>query len=113
VTVDHVILITIKNSRFVRGYLFSNKHLPFYSRAFTTLKGITKVLLPPVSKMFSHSIRFKTYNNAIRVAIELYLIKAKTTDLPDKLPIGLPKDLFSGKDFEYEKTADGFVISPI
>jgi hypothetical protein len=42
--VDHqvfaYILITIENSRFIRGNLFSNKYLPFYSREFTTLKGI-------------------------------------------------------------------------
>jgi len=25
-------------------------------------------------------------------------------------PEGLPKDLFSGKDFRYEKTADGFTL---
>jgi len=36
----NVILIAIENSRFVRGNLFSNKYLPFYPRAFTTLKGI-------------------------------------------------------------------------
>jgi hypothetical protein len=36
----HYVLITIKNSHFVRGNLFSNKYLPFYSRAFTTLKGM-------------------------------------------------------------------------
>ena len=35
-----IILITIENSRFVRGNLLSNKYLPFYSRAFTTPKGI-------------------------------------------------------------------------
>jgi hypothetical protein len=30
--------------------------------------------------------------------------------LPESLPAGLPKDLFSGEDFEYEKTKDGFVL---
>ena len=34
------VVITIENFRFVCGNLFSNKHLQFYSRAFTTLKGI-------------------------------------------------------------------------
>ena len=38
----YVILITIENSRFVRGKLLPNKYLPFYPRAFTTLKGITQ-----------------------------------------------------------------------
>jgi hypothetical protein len=71
---------------------------------------LTAVLQPAVGKIFSLSTRFKTYNNAIRAAIELYLAKAKTGKLPDKLPVGLPKDLFSDKDFEYEKTADGFIL---
>jgi len=30
--------------------------------------------------------------------------------LPDELPADLPKDLFGGKDFEYERTKDGFVL---
>jgi len=68
------------------------------------------VLQPAVGKIFSLSIRFKTHSNAIRAAIEVYLAKAKTGKLPDKLPAGLPKDLFSDKDFEYEKTADGFIL---
>jgi len=48
--------------------------------------------------------------NAIRAAIEVYLVMAKTGQLPDTLPDGLPKDPYSGQDFEYEKTADGFVL---
>ena len=38
------------------------------------------------------------------------MIKAKTGKLPDELPAGLPKDLFSDRDFEYIKTADGFIL---
>jgi len=71
---------------------------------------LTELLEPAVDKIFSLSIRFKTHNNAIKTAIELYLIKAQTGQLPASLPAGLPKDLFSGKDFEYEKTADGFIL---
>lgn len=71
---------------------------------------LTELLEPAVAKIFSLSTRFKTYNNAIKTAIELYLIKVQTGKLPDELPAGLPKDLFSGKDFEYEKTADGFIL---
>lgn len=71
---------------------------------------LTAVLQPAVAKMFSHSIRSKTYNNAIRAAIEVYLVKAKTGALPDELPVGLPKDMFSGEDFEYVKTDGGFIL---
>jgi hypothetical protein len=52
----------------------------------------------------------KTLFNAIIAAVEIYIVKAKTSRLPDTLPAGLPRDLFSGKDFEYEKTKDGFIL---
>ena len=65
---------------------------------------------PAFPKLYSISIKAKTHSNAIKTAIEIYMIKAQTGKLPDVLPVGLPKDLFSGKDFEYEKTDDGFVL---
>jgi len=30
--------------------------------------------------------------------------------LPEKLPVYLPKDPYTGKDFEYEITNEGFVL---
>jgi hypothetical protein len=42
--------------------------------------------------------------------IEILLDRAGTGKLPNALPSGLPKDAFSGKDFEYEKTKDGFIL---
>ena len=38
------------------------------------------------------------------------MIRARTGKLPDSLPAGLPKDLFSGKDFIYEKTEEGVIL---
>lgn len=71
---------------------------------------LTAVLAPAMSKMFSHETRLETHNNAIKTALELYLIKAKTGKLPEELPAGVPGDMFSGKPFEYEKTSDGFIL---
>jgi hypothetical protein len=48
--------------------------------------------------------------NSLITAIEIYLLKAKTGQLPEKLPDGLPKDPYSGLDFEYETTKEGFVL---
>jgi len=48
--------------------------------------------------------------NAIRTAIEIYLMKTETGQLPEMLPANLPKDPFSGQDFEYEATEEGFVF---
>ena len=71
---------------------------------------LTGILAPATDRIFSLKTRFETHNNAIKVAIELYLIKARTGKMPDELPTGLSKDLFSGKDFEYEKIAEGFIL---
>ena len=61
-------------------------------------------------RIYNLSTRWNTHSNALKTAIEIYMIKAKTGKLPDALPAGLPGDLFSGKPFQYEKTADGFIL---
>jgi hypothetical protein len=71
---------------------------------------LTSILAARYGKIVSNEISSKTLTNAIRAAVEIYIHKAKTGQLPDALPEGLPQDLFSGKDFRYEKTADGFTI---
>jgi len=71
---------------------------------------LTAFLIPNLTKAYNMDIQFRTFHNAIRAAVELYLIKAQTSRLPEALPAGLPKDLFSDKDFEYVKTADGFIL---
>ncbi len=71
---------------------------------------LTSILSARYGKIVSNEISSKTLTNAIRTAIEIYIQKARTGQLPETLPAGLPKDLFSGKDFRYEKTADGFTL---
>ena len=71
---------------------------------------LTSYMSPMISKLCTNEMVFKTNFNASITAIEIYIIKAKTGQLPDSLPAGLPKDLFSGKDFAYEKNADGFIL---
>ena len=56
-------------------------------------------------------IRNRTQFNAVLAGIDIYLVRAKTGKLPDELPAGLPKDLFSGKDFLYAKTGAGFTLT--
>jgi len=75
-----------------------------------TAASITSIVAPAFGRLYSIEIRDKTLSNAIRAAVEVYITKAKTGQLPEDLPAGLPKDLFSGKDFKYEKTKDGFVL---
>jgi len=71
---------------------------------------LADVLSPAPVKLSSVETKRVTFFNAIKAAIEIYIVKAKTGRLPDELPAGLPRDLFSGRDFEYDKTKDGFVL---
>ncbi len=71
---------------------------------------LTSLLTPAFGRIYSIDIRTKTICNAIRTAIEIYIIKTKTGKLPDTLSTNLPGDLFSGKPFLYEKTTDGFIL---
>ena len=71
---------------------------------------LTNNFVPAIDRVLCLDIRSKTHFNAIKAAIEIYMIKTKTGKVPDALPAGLPGDLFSGKPFLYEKTADGFIL---
>ena len=71
---------------------------------------LTAALAPGVSKIYGGMVRGRTQANALRAAVDIYISMAKTGQLPNGLPSGLPKDLFSGKDFEYKKTKAGFTL---
>jgi hypothetical protein len=73
--------------------------------------AIVLALLPASDRLLTIDTRDQTHLNAIFVGIEVYIIRAKTGKLPDELPAGLSKDLFSGKDFLYEKTDAGFTLT--
>ncbi len=69
-----------------------------------------KFFAPALDKVLYQMTAVETHANAIKAAIEILMIHAKTGRLPDALPSELPKDGFSGKDFEYEKMKEGFVL---
>lgn len=71
---------------------------------------MSTLLTPALSRILCLDLKIRTQFNAVKTALNLYIIRAKSVQLPDELPADLPKDLFSGKDFEYEKTKDGFVL---
>jgi hypothetical protein len=105
--------------------VFPALELP-YQRAYSKVKELEKkanedykenpdatmtILLSPATwNIYNNGIQSRTLSNAVKTALEIYEIAARTGQLPDSLPAGLPKDLFSNKDFEYEKTADGFIL---
>jgi hypothetical protein len=65
---------------------------------------------PATGRVVCVDIKARTHFNAIKTALNLYIMRVKASRLPDSLPVGLPRDLFSSKDFEYEKTKEGFVL---
>jgi hypothetical protein len=68
------------------------------------------IFAPSLPKLLSMEVRHKTSVNALNCALGIYAHKAGTGELPDEIPADSPKDLFSGGNFEYEKTKDGFVL---
>lgn len=71
---------------------------------------MTAFLAPAVHKVVCMDLKARTHFNALKTALHLYVMKARVGRLPDALPEGMPKDLFSGKNFEYERTKDGFIL---
>lgn len=66
---------------------------------------------PKVAEIYHRLlVRNAVYDNWVAAAIEIRLTEAKTGQLPRVLPSGLPKDLFTKKDLQYERTDKGFVL---
>ena len=71
---------------------------------------LTAILVPACYRICHYEVKRNTFHNAIVTAVDIYIVKAQTGRLPDALPPGSPKDLFSGKDFEYQTKPGGFVL---
>ena len=64
-----IIRVTIENFRFVRGNLFSNKELPFYSRTLTTLKGIVIMASSSHSNIGKITARVTIYQRIVCISV--------------------------------------------
>ena len=63
-----------------------------------------------VATMYTGYVNGLARVHAAQAAIAIYHIKATSGQLPQTLPEGLPKDPYSGTDFEYQATEKGFVL---
>ncbi len=72
--------------------------------------AMSQAIIPALKKAYSLNTKAHTSRNALRAAIEIYRISARTGRLPDRLPPNLPQDMFSGKAFDYEVTSTGFTL---
>ncbi len=70
----------------------------------------TAVFRPDLAKIYALLVKVQSNDNLLSVAIYLYKHKAQVGVLPETLPAGLPKNLFNGKNFGYEKTKEGFIL---
>jgi len=70
----------------------------------------TAYFFPMRTRLYQSTVRQQNHVNALKTAIDLYIIKIRTGQLPDTLPADSPPDLFSGKSFAYAKTAEGFIL---
>lgn len=71
---------------------------------------LTTVLVPALNRVFSIETKSQARANALRVGLELLLVKAQTGTLPERLPANMLKDPFSDQDYLYERTSTGFVL---
>ena len=71
---------------------------------------LTVACAPPWQRIYVQQVRLEAKSNAIRTAVDVYLTKAATGRLPKSLPAGVASDPYTGKSFQYAKTADGFVL---
>ena len=74
-------------------------------------QSIVMACAEQVLRIYNVHVPYRAYFNTLVAGIEVYLIMAKTGELPEKLPEGVPKDPFTGRDFKYEITEDGFMLS--
>ena len=65
----------------------------------------------PYVRLLTLDMRARSNHTLLKTAIEVYLAKARTGTIPDRLPPGVPKDPFNGQDFKYERTQEGFTLT--
>lgn len=72
--------------------------------------ALVGMMMPAIGRVYTLGVRGEAYVNAARAGVEVCLRRAESGELPTALPAGLPKDPFSGLDFQYERTGSGFIL---
>lgn len=66
--------------------------------------------MPYIESCYDLMVRDTANFNVLTVSLEIYLIKARTGHIPEKLPIVQAKDPYSDKDFQYKVIDEGFAL---
>ena len=72
--------------------------------------GRRQLITPALGSTLSARTSLDACANATKAGVEICLQRAETGRFPEVLPEGLPKDPFSGQDFQYERTRTGFIL---
>lgn len=68
------------------------------------------IFMPAFAKSYGFAIRSQNSLNALKTAVDIYLIQAETGKLPKTLPANAINDLYTGKEMVYEITDEGFTL---
>jgi hypothetical protein len=68
------------------------------------------IMADSVLGFYSSRFRSVARRNAFSVALDVFLERAKTGRLPERLPRGVAKDPYTGQDFVYTINEEGFVL---
>jgi hypothetical protein len=71
---------------------------------------LIKGIAPAVLRIYVLQTRYKADFSALQAALDLYIAKAGTGRLPSSLPAASPRDPYTGGQFQYEPTGNGFVL---
>jgi hypothetical protein len=72
--------------------------------------AIARFITPALGSILSARTLVETCANATKAGVAICLQRAQTGRLPEVLPADLPKDPFSGQDFQYKRTSTGFTL---
>jgi len=72
---------------------------------------VTAAWMPAIQRILFLGSRSMAGRKMHEAAIEIYLHAARSGSVPTELPAGVPKDPFTGKDFAYQKTEEGFTLT--
>ncbi len=72
--------------------------------------AVVRFIAPALGSVLSAKTSVEASANATKAGVEILLLRAQAGRLPAVLPAGLPKDPFSGKDFEYKTTRSSFTL---
>jgi len=72
--------------------------------------AIARFIMPALGSILSARTSVEADVSATKAGVEICLQYAQKGRFPQVLPADLPKDPFSGQDFQYERTRSGFVL---